>query len=570
MRSVYLHAAGEPFLALLDEPQAGAPERETAVLIVPPLGWDEVASYRPRRDWAVALAAHGHPAARVDLPGTGDSGGGPRDPGRLEAWTQAVVVAAGWLRSTTAAPRIALVGLGAGGLVALRAQEAGAAADDLVLWGVAARGKAMVRQLEAFGQLEATQLGVPVGAPEGAVAAGGFLLSAETVEALRDVDLRGVTVAGAQRALVLGRDGVAPDRALVERLRAEGLDVATGDGHGYGAMYVEPHAAEVPTAVLAELYDWLAAAPAPRAASVATGAAPVAPAETAGLGLARERPLTVEQPFGPLFGIVTEPAGPPAGVTAVLLNAGAIRRSGPNRMWTEAARRWAEMGVSTLRLDVEGIGDAGGPAARDADTALYVPEYVEQVRAALDAAEREGLPGRFVLAGLCSGAFWAFQLALDDPRVSAALMLNPRLLVWDEALVERRRQRRALRRPKLRSWRRLVRGQIGPRWLLARLRELGALRRRGALATGGDLEQAVARAESARDTRFLLAFSGEEPLREELAADGTLARLGALDHVRILTLPGHDHTLRSLVAQREVHEILDVALRAELDDARRS
>jgi alpha-beta hydrolase superfamily lysophospholipase len=562
MRGAYLDAEGESFLALLHEPAADAPRRQTAVLIVPPLGWDEVASYRPRRDWAEALAAYGHPTARIDLPGTGDSAGGPSDPDRVAAWTRAVVVAVEWLRLAGGLPRVAVVGLGAGGLLALAAQDAGAGADDLVLWGVPARGKAFVRQLEAFGQMEATQLGAPTGAPGGGLAAGGFALTAETVGALRSLEARALEATGAQRALVLGRDGVAPDRALVDHLRGQGVDVTTDPGRGHGAMHAEPHEAEAPVEVIDLLLDWLASGVLP-----ATARAPVAleELEAADVGSGRERPLTIEQPFGSLYGIVTEPHGEPAGITVVLLNSGAIRRSGPNRMWVEAARRWAAEGVTTLRLDVQGIGDAGGAPARDADVTLYVPEFVDQVRSALDAAQQQGLPARFVLGGLCSGAYWAFHVALDDPRAVAALMLNPRLLVWDEALVQQRAQRRALRRPKLRSWRRLLRGHIGPRWFLARGRELlSALRRRPTLSPGDALERAVARVEAATGTRFLLAFSGEEPLRDELTADGTLPRLETLEHVRVTSLPGHDHTLRSIVAQRAAHEVLDGAVRAEI------
>jgi alpha/beta superfamily hydrolase len=33
-------------------------------------------------------------------------------------------------------------------------------------------------------------------------------------------------------------------------------------------------------------------------------------------------------------------------------------------MWVEASRRWAALGVATLRIDLEGIGDADGDAGR--------------------------------------------------------------------------------------------------------------------------------------------------------------------------------------------------------------
>lgn len=130
-----------------------------------------------------------------------------------------------------------------------------------------------------------------------------------------------------------------------------------------------------------------------------------------------------------------------------MLNAGAIRHIGPNRMWVEIARRWAAHGVPTLRLDLEGIGDADGDGERFTELAeLYVPELVGQVRAALDAIEARGVGRRFVLCGLCSGAYWAFQGALLDERVTAAFLLNPQALFWDPSLEITRDFRRGMLR----------------------------------------------------------------------------------------------------------------------------
>ncbi|HEY2636795.1 MAG TPA: hypothetical protein VGI54_05350, partial [Solirubrobacteraceae bacterium] len=158
----YLGAGADAALCLFHEPAPEAP-RGVGVVICPPLGWDEVASYRPRRAWAVDLAAAGHPALRLDLPSTGDSTGCPADPDRLEAWTAAVVAATTWLRTRGGAPRVALLGLGAGGLLACRAMAHGAPADDLVLWGTRSRGRTVVRELRALARLEAAEFAVPAG-----------------------------------------------------------------------------------------------------------------------------------------------------------------------------------------------------------------------------------------------------------------------------------------------------------------------------------------------------------------------------------------------------------------------
>ena len=89
--------------------------------------------------------------------------------------------------------------------------------------------------------------------------------------------------------------------------------------------------------------------------------------------------------------------------------------------------------VPVIRVDVEGIGDAGGDgsAYRESDDPFYAEKLIQQARSVLDLAVERGLPDRFALGGLCSGGFWAFQAALSDVRVQSVIMLNPRLLFFD-------------------------------------------------------------------------------------------------------------------------------------------
>ena len=87
--TVYLQADGEAVCAVFHRPAPDA-ARDTAVILCPPFGFDEVCSYRPRREWARRLASAGYGALRVSYPATGDSGGDPRDPGRLDAWVNSV------------------------------------------------------------------------------------------------------------------------------------------------------------------------------------------------------------------------------------------------------------------------------------------------------------------------------------------------------------------------------------------------------------------------------------------------------------------------------------------------
>jgi alpha-beta hydrolase superfamily lysophospholipase len=587
-RAVYLDARGEPFLALLHDAAGEGP----AVLFVPPLGWEDITSYRSRLEWAESLAEGGMPTLRFDLPGTGDSAGGPGDAGRLESWIEAVGVAGRFLRSETRRPRVVALGVGLGGLLALAAAADGAPIDDFVLWGVPARGKTFVRELTAFAGIEAGLI-VAGGSPEppplpsGAIAPGGFVLPGATLRALEQLDVADLDLPAPEtrRALLLDRDGIPAARALVQKLRDSGVQVDLADGHGYGEMLTRtPEATRLPHGVRDRVRDWLEAeAPhaVPTRPPVPPPAAPPVSIETelsVGDARIRERPFPVDHDGGRLFGILAEPVdAPPQELALVLLNAGAVRRVGPSRLWVELARRWAARGVPTLRLDLRAIGDASGDADRYVDVAgLYAEEYVGQVRAALDRLAEGDVARRFALFGLCSGAYWAFHTALVDDRVSLAVMLNSRLLFWEHGqTVNAERRARELRKSVFRmgAWRRALWGdrRLGVRGLLAfaRLVATDPIRRRARARAHDESRVATEKAfdrlaGGAARARGVFLFTDGEPLLDELEAAGMVVRPDRWPSLEFVKLPGRDHILRPLWMHEQLREEVDRALAAEL------
>jgi len=573
---LYLDTGGGTFGLL--HPAAGG--ERAAVLVVPPFGWDDVASYRPRRDWAQALARAGHPALRIDLPATGDSAGAPDDPQLVERWIGAIADAASWLRATTGRDRMAVIALGLGGLLSLAAIDRGAPVDDLVLWGAPARGRTAVRELRAFARLG--QGGAVPTAPELGVVVNGHALRPQTLEALGALDASGLRLPPELRVLVLDRDGIAPDAKLVAALEAAGAAVATAPGAGWGAMLVAPHDAVPPVATFARVGAWLADGAAVGARR-RWNAEPVAVGDRLDLaGGVTERPFELRTAAGATFGILTESARPAAGrPLVVLLNAGAIRRVGPNRMYVEAARRWAAAGIASLRLDLAGIGDADGDGTRFADVAAFHrPELLEQVRAVLeDLAGRDPAAAPATLIGLCSGAHWAFQTALTSPEIERIVLLNPRALFWEDDLGAARDLRHYLSRARdPQTWRRALRGELSLTYLRrnapAMLRRavrapVRMAARRRARRTGrvagpgpGDRVDRALRRITGHGTEVLMLFTAEEPLHDEFERDGRLARLTPGRGVEIRRIGGDlaAHTLQPAPLQADVHRLLDAEL----------
>jgi pimeloyl-ACP methyl ester carboxylesterase len=588
-RPLYLNGGTEGVFALFHD--ASDRRRETAVLLCPPFGWDPLCPYCQLLSFGEHLAACGYPTLQIDLPGSGNSAGNPGDPERLRAWTQAVSAAALWLRAASGAPRIVAVGVGLGGLVSYRAALGQAPIDDLVLWAVPARGRALVRELRVSSRLPASSVlppgdrGLPL-LPEGAVLAAGYLLSAATAAALEALDLTELPLPNGKhrRVLMLGRAGPTVDELLRGSLERAGLEVTVASGRGYGAT----------NEVFECVGSWLAEGEAHRDRLGAPVELP-APGGTLSAGTEepsshehlrlnyagvelRETPVWVDRPNARLLGVLTEPLHGQAQLCAVLL-AGHHHHTGPNRMWVEIARRWAARGVPTLRMDLSPIRDSGD-ASTDA-TARFAPEYVDETCAVLEMLRARGLPTRFVLAGLAAGAYWSMHAALRDERIAAIIMLNPRALIWSEQLHAARHMRRLRGRlPHSSGLRKALAGEIAPRRFVEVSRTLAAL----AVRTSLDRSRRMAgswRGEDSqpdpleglfdtlrdRGQRGLLVFTGREPLREELAATGLFDRLDRWPNLELRTIGTSvaTHMLTPLWLQLEVHELVDGVLDRELE-----
>ena len=237
-------------------------------------------------------------------------------------------------------------------------------------------------------------------------------------------------------------------------------------------MVRDSHERRVPLPVLHDITDWLSRHhPVVPVHEIPPRIKRSAGNPSAEFDAVRETPIR----FGPdegLFGILTEPAetgrfSRDGGSTAILmLNVGTNHRVGPNRLYVRMARHWARAGYHTLRFDLAGMGDSRA-AAGYTTARLYSKDSVADVQAAIDALAAHGCE-RFVLLGLCSGAYAAFQTTLADPRVVAQVLLNPRRLsfakgdtlegVMSESYKSSRYYQRALLAP--RTYLRLLRGEV--------------------------------------------------------------------------------------------------------------
>lgn len=151
-----------------------------------------------------------------------------------------------------------------------------------------------------------------------------------------------------------------------------------------------------------------------------------------------------------LVGILTSPAAPtgdPQVPAVILVNAGLVHRVGPNRIYVTIARALAELGFSVLRIDLSGIGDSlprtgAGPAPGTLATGLLAnaehvpirPGAFADLGDAMEALAQKCGAQRFLLMGHCSGAILSLLAAAQEPRVLAAVLINPEggAEAWEE------------------------------------------------------------------------------------------------------------------------------------------
>jgi pimeloyl-ACP methyl ester carboxylesterase len=572
--ALYLSTGSDSVLAMLDRPPQ-AERRATAVMIVPPFGWEEMCSYRGRRTWSQMLAQAGYLTARVDLPSTGDSAGLPTDPGRFEAWSGAVAATAAWLRGE--AERVVAIGIGLGGALACRALADGAAIDDLVLWSVPARGRALLREMRAYAAMIASrypedeQNGPPV--PDDALMLVGYLMSAETSDAIGKLDLTALPVPNGadRRVLLLGRDRAAPDQKLREHYERAGATVTVAEGVGHDVLMAHPQETRPPLKTIETTLAWLAAgSDGHEPSGISVSSAPEAQPELSLSGNGtelREAPLWFEHDGQRLFGILTEPADGNVGdVTVVLLNGGALRRTGPNRSSVETARRWAARGVPCVRIDYPGIGDSDGDDPELTENRyLYAPGRLQETIAVLDQLAARGLPDRFVLGGLCAAAYWGVHTAIADSRVVGVLGINLWAFFWSPELVaerDRRATSQALRKGLIE---RVRNGRVNAQLVRRAVRSFrpsGGRRGRHGSIERAQTPKVDRVLDQLRDqgTQLLLLLGEGEPLYEQFEREKRIEHMDRWPNVTLARIPTRDHTFRALWLQQEVADNLDQAI----------
>jgi pimeloyl-ACP methyl ester carboxylesterase len=244
-------------------------------------------------------------------------------------------------------------------------------------------------------------------------------------------------------------------------------------------------------------------------------------------------------------------------------------------MYVCIARRLATLGFRVVRMDVSGTGDSSlwRDAARNHP---YAEQLVADVRATISDLTRLERGERFVLAGLCSGAYVSWHASLADSRVVGLALLNLQTFRWSDDMsldvtpLHTRNEsdyyaRRLFAKD---AWKKLLAGGVNVRHVVETMRGRA---RDVARATAGrvmaKLPEGLVRgtdvartfdALGERGVDVLVVFTGRDPGIDNLhAAVGAKIRsLHRRKTFRRVEVPDSDHSFTPLWAQAELSRIL--------------
>lgn len=409
---------------------ARLPARGIGVVLCRPMGQEVHTTYDTYTQLAELLAFAGFAVVRFDYQGTGDSAGKDSDPDRVRAWIDSTKLAIEEVKRLGGVSRVALFGVRLGATLAARAASDIGGVESLVMWAPCATGRAFARELRAS-SVRRSSHEQDAGADD--MLALGYTYTAQTIQDLNTLDAVHLALPPASRVMLIGRDDLPAEGPLRAAYQAMGVDASYQVLPGYSDMMVEAHVGHVAGETLAAIVDWLSATPVamPMPNVSQQGAVSQINAVIDDL---RETPLFLGAEEK-IFGVLTEPVmsvhpGDWAETIILMISIGANHRIGPNGLYVTLARSLAQSGCRSFRFDLPGVGDSltAGGVPREK---MYSKASVQDVISAMDGLGARGFK-KFVVMGLCSSAYLAFQAALIDRRVIGEVLMNPRLLMWQD------------------------------------------------------------------------------------------------------------------------------------------
>jgi pimeloyl-ACP methyl ester carboxylesterase len=242
-------------------------------------------------------------------------------------------------------------------------------------------------------------------------------------------------------------------------------------------------------------------------------------------------------------------------------------------MFVHIARRLAAQGITSLRMDIAGIGDSPAHPGQS-ENQLYYRGSQRDIYAALDWLQQQGY-GECAVVGHCAGAYLGFFAATHDSRISKLVLLNLQRFFWKRGDSLQVAMRSGFRSTSwyisnafdFAVWRRVLQGDINVRGITkALLRRV--MQRYGGVnpsANGAGGQQSRHKVLNwfrqfrERGTNVLLVYSAEDGGLDEIALHGgrNAKKIRKLPNVQFRIIEGADHNITAPSAYEAYAKILE-------------
>jgi alpha/beta superfamily hydrolase len=405
------------------------------VVLCHAFGHESAWAHKAVRYLAEELTRLDVPVLRFDYLATGDSADTALDTDRIDGMVADIGEAIDHLQASTGVTSVTLCGVRLGASMAALASHH-PLVDSLALLAPVVNGRRYLRELTAVRQTWLGNLPAPVRAAqaESPFHVLGQVYSEAFQYRLNKFDL--VAALSAQPKLpsrVFVTDALPQTmQSLCAKLREKHVEVRSEPFDDYLEFMQETAQSVLPEKTLARTAQWIANDAADTAASDADarGMTKITRPGIADDAIV-DSPESTERPviFGDagLFGILCEPRdGLPYGPVVVISNTAGTVHHGDSRLSVQIARKLAERGIASLRIDARGIGDS---PARTIDgsfesiASIHAQTTVEDVATAAAWLKRKGY-NSVATFGICSGAYSAMRAALYEPAISSVVAVN--------------------------------------------------------------------------------------------------------------------------------------------------
>jgi alpha/beta superfamily hydrolase len=548
------------------------------VVICESLGHEAFWTHKLTRALAEHLARAGVWVLRFNYPCAGDSAGDDIESGRFARSVASIHRAADVLRAHANISDLIFLGIRAGALFAMKAAaEAGVIAgprvDALVALAPVVRGRAYMRELSLIHRqwldtappdIQREQHSEPC------VNILGHRYPADLVSEMRATDACEIARhADSLPASVLLVDIDQGDGSLLGSvLQSRAVDVTIDAFDEWPAAIVESTRSRLPIDAIESLTRWIVGRRQTATASVRSDShASAARSAESTHSVEMDGMTETVVRVGPdrLVGILCSPSEiNPArhGAPALLIaNTAANHRGADGRVGVRMARALARHGITTLRIDVTGVGDSGPHAPDDQSGVPYSDQAIEDVAAAAAWLVEQGHQ-EVVAAGICSGAYASLHAAARTTCVAGVIAINLPRFVWPagqtlEAVMQQRinsARGYCVSMRNWRKWKRLVSERRDLRPILRalcrpvvsrfRLPVIRAAERLGRTPRDGT-ERGLLHALERRRVRTLLVYGEFDHGIDELHRHfGSAAHaFKGSRHVRVHTIRHLDHSL---------------------------